>query len=423
MILFATGCGDAPDTSGNVECNVDDNCGEAQRCCDKLCIPASAICRVEDGDTVDDTTHPPDVVGTDTGTVDTAGAADTAAADSTPADTTFVDTTTPDTAEPVDTSTPDVAPTCAPDCMNGGACVATNSCDCAGTGHAGPTCGIPICGDVTCPELAGYVAACNTREHCEYSRTADTAEWHADDVWIWLPPGSFQMGDERAPPAHTVTFASGFFVAKYPVTARVHEACEAAGACGAPSVADWDGTTWGVNRSANGRARHPQNGITWVGAHDVCTWLGGRRPTEAEWERATNGLGPHREWPWGATPEPTCDNDTAVFDPSGNTPARYGCDHGGTWAVGLKPAGMSATGTLDMAGNLWGYVEDCWHSSYEGAPADGSAWTTSCTTSNKVVRGGAYSSDKGDMRTSRRNSNTSTVRSANIGARCVRALP
>ena len=28
----------------------------------------------------------------------------------------------------------------------------------------------------------------------------------------------------------------------------------------------------------------------------------------------------------------------------------------------------------NMHGNVWELVQDCWHSSYRGAPADGSAW-------------------------------------------------
>jgi formylglycine-generating enzyme required for sulfatase activity len=29
-----------------------------------------------------------------------------------------------------------------------------------------------------------------------------------------------------------------------------------------------------------------------------------------------------------------------------------------------------------MHGNVWEWVEDCWNESYQGAPSDGSAWTS-----------------------------------------------
>ena len=32
-------------------------------------------------------------------------------------------------------------------------------------------------------------------------------------------------------------------------------------------------------------------------------------------------------------------------------------------------------GLYDMLGNVWEWVEDCWHDSYEGAPTDGKAWS------------------------------------------------
>jgi formylglycine-generating enzyme required for sulfatase activity len=46
-------------------------------------------------------------------------------------------------------------------------------------------------------------------------------------------------------------------------------------------------------------------------------------------------------------------------------------------------------GLYDVIGNVWEWTQDCWNDSYNGAPADGSAWLTGdCR--NRVMRGGSF---------------------------------
>ena len=48
-------------------------------------------------------------------------------------------------------------------------------------------------------------------------------------------------------------------------------------------------------------------------------------------------------------------------------------------------------GLYGMHGNVWEWVADCYHEDYEGAPTDGSAWTSGCASSDSaVVRGGSW---------------------------------
>ena len=299
---------------------------------------------------------------------------------------------------------------------------ATTTCDDDGLACTSDTCDAGgTCQHVlACPTLAGYTPSCNTAGYCEFTRN-DTTGWKQWDVWIYVPPGSFGMGEVGlAEPAHTVTFAKGFLIGKYEVVTAEYEACQAASACTTPSTADWSGCgTLGVNTSASGHGNYPQNGLTWQQGQGFCSWVapGGRLPTEAEWEYAATGT-THRKYPWGDTPEPTCTNGTAMFD-SGPS-----CGCGTSWsaAAGAKTAGASAFGALDMAGNVWEWCEDWWHSDYTGAPADGTAWVNP-SASVRVARSSSFTDDVPTMRVAYRNGLSPSVRYANIGARCVRPLP
>ena len=50
----------------------------------------------------------------------------------------------------------------------------------------------------------------------------------------------------------------------------------------------------------------------------------------------------------------------------------------------------NAWGLHDMHGNVYEWVEDCWHDSYVGAPADGLAWTAGGDCCRRVLRGGSW---------------------------------
>ena len=41
-----------------------------------------------------------------------------------------------------------------------------------------------------------------------------------------------------------------------------------------------------------------------------------------------------------------------------------------------------------MHGNVWEWVEDDWHRTYDGAPSDGSAWVDKSRGADRVMRGG-----------------------------------
>ena len=62
-------------------------------------------------------------------------------------------------------------------------------------------------------------------------------------------------------------------------------------------------------------------------------------------------------------------------------------------------------GLHDVHGNVWEWVQDCWHENYEGAPTDGTAWLEAgggdCGL--RVVRGGSWTNIPGYLRSANRN--------------------
>ena len=197
-------------------------------------------------------------------------------------------------------------------------------------------------------------------------------------------------------------------------------------------------------QAAAGYADTPAFRSSWYGARAYCAWAGRRLCSEAEWEKAARGgcpatCGPDddvccqaamRLYPWGDDP-PTCEAGLANFDGCAAPPAPE-CQVDGTCigvpiAVGSFPAGASPFGALDMAGNVWEYVEDCHHDSYEGGPEDGAAWNTSCFVEyaaeiQPVARGGSYSGTAAAVRAGNRAS-TAHCGSEDVGFRCCRSVP
>lgn len=177
-------------------------------------------------------------------------------------------------------------------------------------------------------------------------------------------------------------------------------------------------------------ADHPAVEITWYGAKAYCEWSGGRLPTEAEWEKAARGgcavqgcadedatccAAAMPKYPWGDTPV-SCDTATMYTDSAG-------CGTGGTLPVDSLPAGASPYGALHMVGNVWEWVQDCWHDTYQDAPADGGAWEDGCSSAFRVARGASYYHDAPFMRAGVRTSADPGKTYFHFGVRCARTLP
>lgn len=135
---------------------------------------------------------------------------------------------------------------------------------------------------------------------------------------------------------------------------------------------------------------------------------GYRLPSEAEWEYAAragsgsefffgNDAGKLAEFAWHSAN-------------SENRPHPVGRKKPNPW------------GLYDMAGNVWEWVEDDWHAGYDGAPADGSAWTDAPRASARVVRGGGWGVAARYCRSAARYHGSPAARTSHVGLRLVRSV-
>ena len=230
-------------------------------------------------------------------------------------------------------------------------------------------------------------------------------------AWVSMPAGSFRMGSARSGserPVHEVAVPA-FEIARSETTVAQYRTCVDEGGCREPPRTDL-----GCNWDAPGRDNHPINCLDWSLSQEFCAWAGARLCSESEWEYAARSGGRQQDYPWGNTVA-NC-NHAVMVDDRGNA-----CGTDSTWPVCSKPAGNSAQGVCDLAGNVWEWVQDGYHPGYHGAPTDGSAWEASGGAFH-VYRGGGFVYDfANNLRASYRNDVAAEGSFVDFGARCCRS--
>ena len=224
--------------------------------------------------------------------------------------------------------------------------------------------------------------------------------------FVQVKGGCFRMGDSLGDgdrdekPAHDVCVRD-FFLGKYEVTQK-----------------EWE-KVMGNNPSTFRQcgADCPVESVSWAAVQEFITRLNAasgreyRLPTEAEWEYAARGTDAvntvplRRRW-WSVGPKDVEKKACAhanVLDRKALLALKasglcidsesFACETDGY--VRSAPIGRfdsNRFGLYDMLGNVWEWVQDCYHETYQGRPSEGMAWMDGrdCQSDRQVVRGGSW---------------------------------
>ncbi|HLP40687.1 MAG TPA: SUMF1/EgtB/PvdO family nonheme iron enzyme [Fibrobacteria bacterium] len=194
---------------------------------------------------------------------------------------------------------------------------------------------------------------------------------------VTIPRGGFRREDGRE-----VTVGP-FLIGKFEVTQAEYE------------------KAMGRNPSYRMQDSLPVERVTWEEAATFCNELGGRLPTEAEWEYAARA-GAVTAYYWGQAKA----GDYAWYrDNSENRTQKVGQKKPNDW------------GLHDMAGNVFEWVQD-WYGDYSATGLDHPRGPGSGVA--KVIRGASWYSESGNLDLASRYSNRPGFRNFKVGFRCAK---
>jgi formylglycine-generating enzyme required for sulfatase activity len=244
---------------------------------------------------------------------------------------------------------------------------------------------------------------------------------------VAIPSGKFMMGSpesehdsgedkgyQRESPQHEVT-VQPFFIGKYPITQSQWRVIADTPQIERELKPDPSKFTKIDNRSVER--------VSWEEAVEFCQRLSRetgrdyRLPAEAEWEYACRA-GTTTPFYFGKT----ITGNLANYD----SEVTYLQEREVKRQAKTTPVDdflPNAFGLYDMHGSVWEWCLDNWHSNYEGAPTDGSAWLSNEDNVRQVVRGGSWLHAPHNCRSASRYYFTLDYRNNGTGFRVVCEIP
>lgn len=210
-------------------------------------------------------------------------------------------------------------------------------------------------------------------------------------AYVFVPPGQFVMGcsagdpacDMDEQPTRNITFARGFWLGRTEVTRAAYRASRGEGS----KPADTSGTL-------------PVANVSWADAKTYCAAIGGRLPTEAEWEYAARGGTTTRYYDAPA--------ESAWFE-----------DNAGGAPHPVATRRPNAFQLYDMLGNVSEWVRDRYYDRYDDSGDPSAIEEPLAPNASATARGGSWVSDAEGVRASRRLQMEPDAREPHIGFRCV----
>ncbi len=219
-------------------------------------------------------------------------------------------------------------------------------------------------------------------------------------AYVWIPPGEFKMGcvpndkdcssDET--PQRKITIEAGFWMTQTEVTVFAYDRFSRATSRKMPTAPLWN-KKWKLTD-------RPITEVSWTDAEAFCAWIGGRLPTEAEWEYAARA---------GADDKIFVSGDSLTHDDA-NYLGSGGKDR---WVDPgpVRSFDANAWKLYDLSGNVREWTLD-WYSAASGQRLE------------RVIRGGSYNDGEKQLRLSMRAHRKPELWDNQTGFRCaVPAIP
>tara|TARA_R110002072_G_scaffold64_13_gene493 strand:- start:29766 stop:30629 length:864 start_codon:yes stop_codon:yes gene_type:complete len=251
-----------------------------------------------------------------------------------------------------------------------------------------------------------------------------------------IPGGNFLMGSDTGMPherpVHKVS-VKGFRLDISPVSvaafahwAKQHNYQTEAEAFGNSAVFDMDSGRWNMVNGAywqypmgpdqaKAEADHPVTHVSWNDAGQYCKAVGGRLPTEAEFEYAAKGAGQYGNPVYAFGDKVVKDGDFLVNVYNGKFPFKNTGADGYLYTAPLGKTGITPLGLTDMAGNVWEWTAD-WYGPYNRPSPK----------KEKALRGGSFLCDQDvchGYRTTGRTHSTPDSSLVHTGFRCAYDIP